>query len=215
MLGNRWLVMALTCAVLFALVTAPVAIGGNWPGEEGAVAWAVAWRTPLLTSLLQGVTFFGSAAVGLGLSSGVTVLLLVARRRVTRDVFLPLVAMVGSAPINFGLRAAIGRLRPGVSHIAHRLPELAHPFQRWSYPSGHAMTATICYGTAAYLLVCGDRRKERAVAVVYAIWLALVGFSRVYVGVHWPSDVVGGYLAGGFWLALCIGLLGPRRAGGE
>jgi undecaprenyl-diphosphatase len=77
------------------------------------------------------------------------------------------------------------------------------------------MTATICYGTAAYLIVRGDRRKERVVVVLYGIWLALVGFSRVYVGVHWPSDVVGGYLAGGFWLALCIGVLGNRSAGGD
>jgi undecaprenyl-diphosphatase len=157
---------------------------------------------------MQAVTFFGSSAVGLGLCVGCSVATYVRRRQLDRYVFLPLVAVLGSAPINFGLRSYIGRVRPGVEYIPHHLPELSHPFQRWSYPAGHTMIATICYGLlAAYLL--GVRPGWRPwVLGLLATWLLAIGFSRVYLGVHWPTDVLAGYLAGGAWLSFCCFLFG-------
>jgi undecaprenyl-diphosphatase len=157
---------------------------------------------------MQVVTFFGSSAVGLGLSTGSSAALYAVFRRPHRLVGLPLVAMLGSAPINFGLRYACGRVRPGVAYIPHRVPELRHPFQRWSYPAGHAMTAVICYGLLAYLLLRARPQWRGGVLSLLGIGLAVIGFSRIYLGVHWPTDVLGGYLAGGAWLALCIALLG-------
>ena len=212
---NQWLWLSAICAVAFVVLTIPILSGRNWPGEWTMVELALGARSSLWTAIMQTVTFFGSSAVGLGLSVGATAILLVREWRkahkLTREVFLPLAAMLGSAPINFGLRAAIGRYRPGVPHIPHRIPELWHPFQLWSYPSGHAMTATICYGALVYLVVKAAHAAPRtrcAALGLYALWLALAGFSRVYLGVHWPSDVLAGYLAGGFWLALCTALLG-------
>ena len=212
---KRWLYLALGCGVAFAVLTVPILWGQDWPGEWAVVELALSTRSPFWTAVMQTVTFFGSSAVGLGLMAGTTAILLVrdwrAVHRVTREAFLPLVALLGSAPINFGLRWAIGRYRPGVEYIPHRLPEIAHPFQQWSYPAGHTMTSIICYGVLAYLVVRAMPRPRaaRCVAVgLLALWLGLMGFSRVYLGVHWPTDALAGYLAGGAWLALCVGVLG-------
>jgi undecaprenyl-diphosphatase len=162
---------------------------------------------------MQTVTFFGSSAVGLGISVGCSAALLLYYRRLNRLVWLPLVAMLGSAPVNFGLRYICGRVRPEVSYIPHHLPELSHPFQRWSYPSGHTMTATICYGLVAYLLVRVRPRWRGWVPGLLGLGLAVMGFSRVYLGVHWPTDVLAGYLVGGAWLSFCVAVLGPDPAG--
>lgn len=204
---KRWLWLAVACGVAFFILTLPLLWGRSWPGEWAVVQEALRLRSPAWTPAMQAVTFFGSSAVGLGLSSGMTALLLLHERHLSRRVWLPLAAMLGSAPINFGLRVACGRLRPGVSYIPHRLPELTHPFQRWSYPSGHAMTVTICYGVLVYFLVSAYPRTGRVALPLLALWFVTVGFSRIYLGVHWPTDVLGGYLAGGFWLALCIAFL--------
>jgi hypothetical protein len=136
---KQWLAVSVVCALAFLSLTIPILYGHDLPGDWALVQAALGARSAFWTAIMQGVTFFGSSAVGLGLSTGQTAILLIRHRRLTRRVCLPLAAMVGSAPINFGLRAAVGRFRPGVSYIPHRLPELWHPFQLWSYPSGHAM----------------------------------------------------------------------------
>jgi undecaprenyl-diphosphatase len=106
--------------------------------------------------------------------------------------------------LNFGLRYLVGRRRPGVTYIPHHLPELSHPFQRWSYPAGHTMTAIIVYGLLVYYVVRARPDTRVWALVVLAVWLAVIAFSRVYLGVHWPTDVIGGLLAGGAWLSLCL-----------
>jgi undecaprenyl-diphosphatase len=209
---KRWLWLALGCTLAFVVLTIPVCLGHNWPGEWALIEWALATRTPAWTTVMQTVTFFGSSAVGLGLSVGCSAALFGYYRRLNRLVYLPLATMLGSAPINFGLRYACGRVRPGVAYIPHRAPELSHPFQRWSYPAGHAMTAVICYGLIAYCLVRARPPWKSWALVLFGLGLATIGFSRVYLGVHWPTDVLGGYLVGGAWLALCFAFLGETFA---
>jgi membrane-associated phospholipid phosphatase len=208
---KSWIWGAVACGLAFIVLTIPIWGGQNWPGEWTIIGWALRMRSPAWTTVMQAATFWGSSAVGMGLCAGTSAVLYVHRRRLTRGVLLPVVAMFGSAPINFGLRATCGRLRPGVSYIPHYMPELAHPFQRWSYPSGHAMTSLICYGVLAWVLGSAFPRARRIVAVLLALWVGAIGFSRVYLGVHWPTDVLGGYLAGGFWLCVCIAAPGSWR----
>jgi membrane-associated phospholipid phosphatase len=205
-----WARVTVVSGLAFVVLTIPIAMRRNWPGDMDLVEWALALRLPGWTAVMQAVTFLGTFAVGSGLCAGLSVALWVRFRRLDRQVWLPLAAIVGSVPVNAGLRIVVARLRPDVTYIPDQLPALTHPFQRWSYPSGHAMTATICYGLLLYLLVYARPRLARWMGPGYALWVGIIGFSRVYLGVHWPSDVLAGYLVGGFWLSICMLVLGDR-----
>jgi membrane-associated phospholipid phosphatase len=76
----------------------------------------------------------------------------------------------------------------------------------FSFPSGHAAGATVFYGFLAVLLLEHERRKGARAAIVAAAagMVALVGLSRIYLGVHYLSDVLGGVVEGVIWLALCL-----------
>lgn len=89
------------------------------------------------------------------------------------------------------------RVRPAGEHLVS-----AYGF---AYPSGHALLAVAFYG---YLAVVAGRRMRNPgrvlVGALAALLVFLIGWSRVYLGVHYPTDVLGGYLAGGAWVALVL-----------
>lgn len=94
--------------------------------------------------------------------------------------------------------------------IFHRgRPETASEFitrHTWSFPSGHSMNSIIGYGFLTLLLldhIAGQRRRV-AVMVAAVVVIGAIGFSRLYLGVHYLSDVGGGWIAGGAWLTVCI-----------
>ncbi len=80
------------------------------------------------------------------------------------------------------------------------------PFLAHSFPSGHAMFAVIAYGLLAYFALSKlDNQVTRVVVVVGTVTLVLlIGLSRIYLGVHYVSDVVGGFAIGAVWLMACI-----------
>jgi len=97
-------------------------------------------------------------------------------------------------------------------------PEFAAEYlSRYSYsfPSGHAMTSVIAYGILAYALIrCGvhDRQSQRGIVLGAGILVLTIAFSRLYLGVHYFSDVIAGLITGGLWLATCISLLERKSA---
>lgn len=109
------------------------------------------------------------------------------------------VAGLGGTLLDMLLKTIFHRGRPLVaSEFIHR--------PSWSFPSGHAMESLVGYGILAYLLIAHvhGTAKRRAFVASTVILVALIGFSRVYLGVHYMSDVIGGFLAGGIWLLACI-----------
>ncbi len=96
-------------------------------------------------------------------------------------------------------------------------PEFAYILENgYSYPSAHAAISLAFYGSVAYLFCKREVSKPMKLFVwsVVAVLTALVGASRVYLGVHFPSDVIGGYLVGLFWLLIAAALTDRGRAGG-
>lgn len=210
---SRPVIAVVIGAMLFSLLSIPIARGGNWPGEWTAVSWAIDLRRPALTEAMQLLTFLGAARPALLISAVASAVTFRRQRRVSRGVLLPVVALVGAVPFNLALRAVFGRFRPGVSYIPNLIPEIHHPFQKWSYPSGHAITSAVVYGALAYLLWLDGtgrgtsprfHRLRRPFAMAMIVLVGGIGFSRIYLGVHWPTDVLAGWLVGLVWLALSI-----------
>jgi undecaprenyl-diphosphatase len=113
-----------------------------------------------------------------------------------------LLALVGGTALNDLLKTLFHRGRPETA------VEFIN-YQSWSFPSGHSMNSLIGFGFVAYLFLerTTDRRARIAIIVATAILVGLVGFSRLYLGVHYLSDVIAGYLAGAVWLLVCIAAL--------
>ena len=109
-----------------------------------------------------------------------------------------LASVVGGALLTTGLKAFFGRDRPNV------VPHLTDAFFK-SYPSGHSMMSSVVYLTAAVILARTLRRRPAKIyCVSAALFLSfLVGLSRVYLGVHYPTDVVAGWTGGIAWALLC------------
>jgi undecaprenyl-diphosphatase len=87
-----------------------------------------------------------------------------------------------------------------------------------SFPSGHALTSAAVYGTLAFLVVRAGRtrRMRRATLAGAGLLILGIGLSRLYLGVHYPSDVIAGYLAGFAWATWCVlGVEALRRSGGR
>jgi len=105
----------------------------------------------------------------------------------------PLTALMA----NMMLKEVFGRDRPD---LAYRAVEVVNP----SFPSGHAMLSAVVYLTLGVLIVrFTDRRSVKVYALTAAIVITvLVGLSRVYLGVHWPSDVLAGWCVGATWALL-------------
>lgn len=109
-----------------------------------------------------------------------------------------LVAVAGGLLLSVALRSGFERPRPDL------VPHESYVYTT-SFPSGHAMMSTVTFLTLGALLAQSHRRRRiRAYLIFLAILIALaVGVSRVYLGVHWPTDVMAGWAVGGSWALLC------------
>jgi undecaprenyl-diphosphatase len=156
---------------------------------------AAEMRHPIFTRLMLFITWLGDPLFLTGLLAVVGVWLLV--RRWWSAVLYIVLAGGGVGVLNILIKQSYQRPRPNM------VPMLLDP-SGFSFPSGHTMGATGAYGA---LLVIGlyllpRRRWQAALALLIGLLVLLIGSSRVYLGVHYPTDVLGGWLAGGAWLLL-------------
>lgn len=152
--------------------------------------------TPLATQVMLLITALGGPVV-VAVAIVVGAALLAWRR--WADLMLWIGALAGGAMLTAVLKVLIQRPRPVFTN-----PIIVET--SWSFPSGHALMAVVTYGLLAYLLI-GRLRQWRwqvALVLVSVLLIALIGFSRLYLGVHYLSDVLAGYAAGLCWLATCL-----------
>ena len=107
------------------------------------------------------------------------------------------IVVIGGVGLNFLLKDLFSRDRP-------MLEERLLDVDFYSFPSGHAMISIIVYGFLGYLLITRYRRWQSLILSSSVILILLIGFSRLYLGVHWFTDVLAGYAAGLVWLLVCI-----------
>lgn len=151
--------------------------------------------TPAATTTFATITQLGGPVL---VVLGVVVAGLYAWRRQWLHLGTWIVALGGDETLNVVLKHLVARPRPV---FALPLGE-----QDYSFPSGHAMGSLVVYGILAYfaVLVLRSWRARSGVMCGAVLLVLLIGFSRLYLGVHYFSDVIGGYAAGSVWLSTCI-----------
>ena len=152
---------------------------------------------PWLEDIGRDLTALGGVAVLTLVTVAVAGYLLQVGRR--RALAFVLAATLGGLALSTTLKGAFDRPRPDV------VPHLAH-VQTASFPSGHSMLSAVVYLTLGALLAqFVESRRLRAYFVALALLFTfLVGASRVYLGVHYPTDVLAGWTAGLAWATLCL-----------
>jgi membrane-associated phospholipid phosphatase len=161
---------------------------GDVDGIDRAIALAIhRLDTPWLVSTMVVITNLGS-----GLVLAIASLLVIAVCLHRRDRRLALILAVNGIVVlglEVALKHAFGRARPTL------FPEISLPGDS-SFPSGHSMASMAVYGTLAVVLSTLYPTRTRVLYVVAAGLIATIGFSRIFLGVHWPSDVAAGFAAG-------------------
>ena len=173
----------------------------TFPGDEGALVRFQALRTDWLDSVAVGLAKLGLFWVFVPAAALLVGCLLFARR--FADAAMVVAGMVAIG-IGNGLKLVVDRPRPEY--------DLFDSVQSsFSFPSGHALLAVIMGGVLVYLVGRWVRplAPRRAIQAALVLTVVAIGASRVYLGVHWPSDVIGSYL---FGVMALVGLIGLRNA---
>jgi undecaprenyl-diphosphatase len=158
-------------------------------------------RSPVADRVMIAVTELGDPAVVVSVSLAVALFL--AWRRAWRAAAYCLCAGLGGWGLNTAVKVAMHRPRP--------LDLSYSGWSAFSFPSGHTTLNLVVYGFLAFLVARELRFAWRLpVALAAAAWSLLIAFSRLYLGAHWYSDVVGGLALGTSWLAL-VGFCYTRR----
>ncbi len=175
--------------------------------DQGVDALVAPYRETYLVEVFGWITDLGGSPALVALALVATGFLWADRR--PRFIVALWVAFIGSHATTYFGKFAIGRARPEfVTDITALSP---------SFPSGHASGALAVYGFLAYAII--RDRPEPRVSFEITFWtlvlVAAIGFSRVFLSVHYASDVAAGFLVGGFWLLVAFAVAEQLRRGGE
>jgi len=172
--------------------------------DADVASFAAAQRRPWLTSCFEILTWLGSTAVLVPLGAVVGFLL----RRATRS-WRPLLilaaSLAGASALSNLTKLAVARARPEdglVDTIGY------------AFPSGHSTAAAAGWIAIAFVVggVAASRRLRLAVFAAAVVVIAIVGASRIYLGVHWSTDVLGGWALGGLWVGVVLVAVSGRGA---
>lgn len=177
--------------------------------DRPVMLWLHSVSTSWLTAMMQAVTDLGGLVVVPVAAIAVAVTMW--RRGLRRKAVFLAAAVIGSTLLNAALKALFQRARP--DYWEHLVAE-----NSYSFPSGHAMASM---SLAAALIVVAWRTRWRwATVTTGAVYVVAVGVSRMYLGVHYPSDVLAGWAVAALWVVVVLAVLDRvqrwhrRRAGG-
>ncbi|MFS0881533.1 phosphatase PAP2 family protein [Metabacillus niabensis] len=165
--------------------------------DKAVISTVRSFSSETMDAVMLFITELGSSfTLGTLLLVGMILLFLKRKDKVASLFFFLVVA--GGGLVNSLLKNLFERERPNVN----RLIEI----DGFSFPSGHSMGSMLFYGFLVYLLFRSKQRKQRKIGlgILLCIIILLIGISRIYLGVHYPSDVLAGFIAGFIWLSICI-----------
>jgi undecaprenyl-diphosphatase len=186
-------VLAAVSLYTFGALAGDVRIGGGLTSDQAVMEAMHRLASPLLTAAMRLITASGSGPVvsGMAMSLGIRWWRRLGRRA---EAIVLLVTLTSSSALGQILKFLFTRPRPQF------FPWVTAAIG-WSFPSGHTLTAVVMGGLVAWLTGRQlDRRQRAALWFVAGLWAGLVGLSRIYLGVHYPSDVLASWAVG----ALCL-----------
>ncbi|MEU2622063.1 phosphatase PAP2 family protein [Streptomyces sp. NPDC007157] len=183
----------------FGLLTMVVTGHGGRPlfADHGLLAWSVDHRPDVAVAFAHGLTTTGTGAVPYALAALAGIIAGRTRRQRAIAVALCLACLGAGQALRYGVMALVSRPRPPQADWDTHA-------SGWAFPSGHTTTAALTAGLLIVAVLVRGRRGSIPLALVIGCWGAMVGLTRVYLGVHWFTDVVGGWLFALGWLGLCL-----------
>lgn len=178
---------------LFVVLLTLIVIDPGPTVVDGVLLQALeAWRSPPMTGFVKHLTDLGGHHFMIPLG---TVLVIGTFVRWRRAGFFLFVALIGSALLNEGMKMVVNRARPTIVAMVERARGL-------SFPSGHSQS-TMALAVACFLLVWVARPRWRGRALLLFLLPLSVGWTRTYLGVHYPTDVLAGWSLGAIWVIAC------------
>ncbi|MBW4622324.1 MAG: phosphatase PAP2 family protein [Cyanosarcina radialis HA8281-LM2] len=159
--------------------------------------WLHQFANPSLDIVMLTITRLGNPEVVVIV---VIATLVILWRRYRQEAKIFAIACLGALILNTELKLVFEKIRPQLwtAPISER---------SYSFPSGHALGSLVLYGFIAYLLATNYSQFSYLIYSLAGILIAAIGLSRLYLGVHWPTDIIAGYGVGFLWLIFCITML--------
>lgn len=165
--------------------------------DQKVTDYIISFRSPELNKVFQFITELGDlyGYLILGALCGIGFYL---KFKNWQYVLEMLFVIIIAGLSNLALKQVINRARPDAAHLV--------AVETLSYPSGHAMGAIAFYGFLIYLFYNFKMNAwlKSSIILIFGFLILAIGISRIYLGVHYPSDVIGGFIAGFIWIIFCI-----------
>lgn len=152
-------------------------------------------RNPQLTKIMIVISHLGGEAV---IISVITLVIFFLIKKHYRELFFLASLLIMSVVISHGLKLITQRSRPDIAPLI--------TVNNYSFPSGHAMNSFVFYTAIAYLVFQKFRNLKLSLIIssIAGVLILLIGISRIYLGVHYATDVIAGYIMGFWWLVTVI-----------
>lgn len=192
--------VALAGTYAFTRFASHVSSGRTQAFDESVLRWIAGHRSPALEPIMMEITFLGTGTVVMAIVVVSGLFLWLSNHKYSAALLV--VCTLGGIVLNNLLKLGYSRPRP-------QLFDWVVPALSWSFPSGHAMSAAAVYGTVAYLAArLQKRHAHRVITMLCAVVLIImIAMTRLYLGVHYPSDVIAGVIIGLAWAAFCMATL--------
>ncbi|WP_088891532.1 phosphatase PAP2 family protein [Leptolyngbya ohadii] len=204
-IGTVGLISCLLVLWLVAYLSDEILERENFAFNTSFLNWLHQYTNPTLDRLMLGITHLGDPPIVMPIF--ITVLIILWLRQYRQEAQIFLIAGIGATILNNALKLYFRNPRPAL--WTRIITETSY-----SFPSGHALGSIVLYGMIAFLLA---RHFPRYAGWFYAaagVLTGAIGFSRLYLGVHWVTDVIGGWGMGFLWLMICVTMLRLKQPTG-